>query len=132
MAATLEASTRTDALVSGITTQVNRGAAALNREELRRADMFAVSLFGGPGCGKTLLLQETLKHLNGLLRCGVIIGNIRAERDAEILRPWCRQLAVVETLDLTAPLVREALDRIDLAVLDVLFIERGAGGLPQL
>lgn len=114
-----------------LTEHINHGAAELNRKALKDAGVFAVSLFGGPGCGKTTLIRETCTHLGGEVRIGVIVGNIRAERDAEMLRPWCDQLAVVETTDLTAELVREALTKLDLSRIDVLLIERGCGAAPM-
>lgn len=111
--------------------RMNRGAAALNRDTLKDAGVFAVSLFGGGGCGKTSLLQATLRRLKGEFRMGVIVGNIRADQDAERLAPLCDQVVAVETMDLDAELVREALQRVELDKLDILFIERAAGSVPK-
>jgi hydrogenase nickel incorporation protein HypB len=109
----------------------NRGAAALNRSAFDQAAVFAIALFGGPGCGKTTLLRETLKRLGAGLRVGVVVCNIRAEDDAARLRPLCDQVTAIEAIELTPALLHEALERIDLTRLDVLFIERGAGSAPQ-
>jgi len=111
--------------------RMNRGAAALNREAFKGAGVFVASLFGGGGCGKTSLLQATLRRLRGEFRIGVIVGNIRADQDAERLEPLCDQLVAVEAMDLDAELVREALQRIALNQLDILFIERAAGSVPK-
>ena len=109
----------------------NRGAAALNRSAFSQAAVFAVTLFGGPSCGKTTLLRETLKRLGAGLRIGVIVCNVRAEDDAKLLRSLCDQAIAIEAIELTPSLLHEALQRIDLTRLDVLFIERGAGAAPH-
>jgi Ni2+-binding GTPase involved in maturation of urease and hydrogenase len=57
-------------------------------------------------------------------------GNIRAERDAQRLRKWCKRVAAVETTDLTPAVLHEALGRMDLKGLDVVFIERGGAAPP--
>jgi hydrogenase nickel incorporation protein HypB len=109
----------------------NRGAAALNRAAFIEASVFTITLFGGPGCGKTTLLRETLKRLGAGLRVGVVVCNIRAEDDAARVRPLCDQAIGIEAVELTPALLHEAMERIDLSRLDVLFIERGAGSAPH-
>lgn len=110
--------------------RINRGASALNRQALLEQHVVSISLFGGPGCGKTTLLEATMRRLCGMLGVAIIFGNIRAERDAQRLRKWCKRVAAVETSDLTPALLREAIDQMDLKGLDVLFIERGAAAPP--
>jgi len=39
-------------------------AAEENRRRLRDAGVFCVSLVGGPGCGKTALLEKTIERLS--------------------------------------------------------------------
>jgi hydrogenase nickel incorporation protein HypB len=117
--------------LTDIDQRINAGASALNRDTLNKAGVFSIVLCGGPGSGKTTLLRETFKRLAGELRIGIIIGNIRAEDDAQQLRDWCDQVACVETTDLTAPLVREALNAVHLETLDVLFIERASAAPPM-
>ena len=104
--------------------RLNVGAAALNRELFDKNGVFVVSLFGGHSCGKTSLLEATLRRAGDQLRVGVIIGNVLADQDTERLQKWSRQVVAIEAVDLTASLVREALGRIDLSHLDVLLIER--------
>ena len=103
---------------------MNVGASALNRELFTRQRVFVVSLFGPPSCGKTSLIEATLQRLAGELRVGVIVGNIRAIEECERLRRTSSQIYPIETIDLTAELVREALQQIDLSQLDLLLIER--------
>jgi hydrogenase nickel incorporation protein HypB len=104
--------------------RINHGAAEMNRERFARHAIFVASLFGGPGCGKTSLIEATLRKLQGELRIGVVIGNILADQDAERLRNLSHDIIAIEAVDLSASLVYEALDRIDLSHLDALLIER--------
>src|SRR5947207_14667525 len=91
--------------------RLNVGAAALNRDLFARHGVFVVSLFGGPSCGKTSLLEATLRKLGDEPRIGVIVGNIRAQQDAERLQKWSPRVTSIEGIDLTAELVRESLVR---------------------
>ncbi|HEY7088620.1 MAG TPA: hydrogenase nickel incorporation protein HypB [Tepidisphaeraceae bacterium] len=111
--------------------QINAGSAAMNREMFQRNGVIAISIFGGPGCGKTSLLEVTLRHLRNRLRIGVIVGNVRADEDVERLRHWSSPVIGIEAIDLDAALVREALLRIDLSPLDLLLIERAAAAPPE-
>ncbi|CAN5342327.1 hydrogenase nickel incorporation protein HypB [soil metagenome] len=111
--------------------RIHAGASALNHDAFRKAGVFSIVLCGGPGSGKTTLLRETFRRLAGELRMGVVVGNIRAEDDAQQLRDWCEQVVSMETIDLTAPLLREALEIVDLDKLDVLFIERASAAPPM-
>jgi hydrogenase nickel incorporation protein HypB len=114
----------TTTIESPVRVTLNVGAAAFNRELFARHGVLAVSLFGGHSCGKTSLLEATLRHAGDQPRIGVIVGNILAEQDAEQLRKWSQRVFAIEAVDLTASLVHEALARIDLSELDVLLIER--------
>ena len=49
--------------------------AAANRAMLQAAGVFAVSVTGGPGCGKTTLIRAALERLAPGLRIGVITPN---------------------------------------------------------
>lgn len=114
----------TTTIESPVRKSMNAGAAALNRNLFAKHGVFVVSLFGGHSCGKTSLLEATLRRAGDQLRIGVIVGNILADQDTERLQKWSRHVAAIEAVDLTASLVHEALGRIDLSQLDVLLIER--------
>jgi len=106
--------------------KMNDEIAAMNRRALREAGIAAVNIIGAPGCGKTLLLEETLKRLAGVLRCGVIVGDLATQRDADRMAPYCRQVIQINTgkgCHLEANHVHQALARMDLRDMDVLFIE---------
>lgn len=106
--------------------KLNDEIAQLNRQTLRQAGVFAVDLIGAPGCGKTALLEATLRHLRDATRAGVMVGDLTTDRDATRLARWCDQVVQINTgrgCHLDANQVRQALGRLDLDRLDLLFIE---------
>jgi Ni2+-binding GTPase involved in maturation of urease and hydrogenase len=54
--------------------RINTGAAALNRDLFGRHGVFVASLFGWRHCGKTSLLEATLRDAGDDLRIGVVVG----------------------------------------------------------
>ena len=106
--------------------KLNDELAALNRTGLRGAGVFTVNLIGGPGCGKTSLLEATTEALRDRARTAVIVGDLATTRDADRLARHCGQVVQVNTgrgCHLEAHHVRQALARLDLSGVDVLFIE---------
>jgi len=106
--------------------KLNDEIAGLNRERLRRAGVFSIDLIGAPGCGKTALLEATLQRLQPDLRVGVIVGDLTTQRDADRMAKFCDQVVQINTgkgCHLEAQHVRQALGRIELSRLDILFIE---------
>jgi hydrogenase nickel incorporation protein HypB len=108
----------------------NDAAAAANRAAFDAAGVTAVNLMSSPGSGKTALLAATLEALAGRVRCGVIEGDIETALDADRLRPHAAQVALLNTgtgfggeCHLDAPMVAHALRSLDLAGLDLVFIE---------
>jgi hydrogenase nickel incorporation protein HypB len=62
----------------------NASVAALNREKLDRAGVFAINLISSPGSGKTSLVEATVKELMSAFRIGMINGDTSAAAfDAE-------------------------------------------------
>jgi hydrogenase nickel incorporation protein HypB len=85
-----------------------------------------VNVIGGPGCGKTALLDATMDRLRPQVRVGVVACDPATQHDAEIMRPHADQVVQVDTGEhrpLDAALLRDALRRLDLATLDLLFLE---------
>src|SRR5215217_7272912 len=57
--------------------------AKLNREQLHKAKVFAVNVIGGPGCGKTSLIDATIERLKPDVSVGVIACDVASHRDAD-------------------------------------------------
>jgi hydrogenase nickel incorporation protein HypB len=105
---------------------MNDELAAQNRNRLRNAGVFTLDIMGAPGCGKTALIEATLKRLTPQLRCGVIVGDLTTQRDADRMARFTDHVVQINTgkgCHLEAHHVRQAMDRIDLPSLDLLFIE---------
>ena len=106
--------------------KLNDAMAGLNRESLRMAGIFSLNLIGAPGCGKTALLESTLQRLAGKRRLAVMVGDLATARDAERMAKWCDQVVQINTgrgCHLEANHVRQAMARMDLSRVDILFIE---------
>jgi hydrogenase nickel incorporation protein HypB len=106
--------------------KLNDEVAALNRQTLRALGLTTIDLIGAPGCGKTALLEATLRRLQGRLRLGVMAGDLTTTRDAQRLARFCPQVVQINTgrgCHLDANQVRQAMSRLDLAHLDLLVIE---------
>ena len=106
--------------------KMNDEVAAMNRRTLHDAGIVSVDLIGAPGCGKTALLEATLKRLAGELRMAVIVGDMATQRDADRMAKFCDQVVQINTgkgCHLEAHHVRQAIGRLDLAKIDLLFIE---------
>jgi hydrogenase nickel incorporation protein HypB len=110
--------------------------ALLNRDALREAGVLAVSVLGGPGCGKTSLIEATIEQLSPDLHAGVIACDISSHRDADRISCDTKQVVQVNTGDggvLDATHIRDALRWLDLKSIDLLFIENvGTLALPQV
>jgi hydrogenase nickel incorporation protein HypB len=101
--------------------------AAEVRARLHAAGVPALNLVSSPGAGKTLLLERTLADLGEELVISVITGDVQTQNDADRLARHTDRLvqAVITNgaCHLDARQVLTALDAIDLATTDLLFIE---------
>jgi hydrogenase nickel incorporation protein HypB len=100
--------------------------AAHNRQHFDRHRVLAINLMSSPGSGKTALLEATIEALGAELRIGVVEGDLETENDAERIRAKgvpAVQIATGTACHLDAHMVHDALHRLDLDALDVLFIE---------
>jgi len=97
------------------------------RRRLAEHGVSALNLVSSPGSGKTLLLERTLQDLGSELAMAVVTGDVQTENDADRLARWTDRLvhAVVTggACHLDARQVGTALDDLDLAELDLLFVE---------
>lgn len=106
--------------------RVNDELAGMIRQTIDSAGIFCVNLIGAPGCGKTALLEKTLRDLSGEMKLAVMVGDLTTARDANRMSPWCDQVVQINTgkgCHLEANHVHQALARMDLAKVKILFIE---------
>lgn len=90
------------------------------------ADVFTANLVSSPGSGKTTFLERTLKFISPALSVGVVEGDIQTNLDAERISKFnipVTQIITNGTCHLDARMVEEAVDRLPLTDLDILFIE---------
>jgi hydrogenase nickel incorporation protein HypB len=100
--------------------------AAHNRAHFDARGILAVNLMSSPGAGKTSLLEATIDALGGELGIAVIEGDLETENDAERIRAkgiTAIQIATGSACHLDAHMVHDALHRLDLTGIDILFIE---------
>jgi len=99
------------------------------RENHRLFDEHGVVVFNimsSPGAGKTSLLKRTIPALKDEFRIGVIEGDIQGSLDAERLARYEIPIVQINTggeCHLDANMIRNALRSLNLAGLDLLFIE---------
>jgi hydrogenase nickel incorporation protein HypB len=101
--------------------------AAAVRGRLARHAIPSFNLVSSPGAGKTLLLERTLEALSDDVRVAVVTGDVQTQNDADRLAARTDRLvqAVVTggACHLDARQVTEALDALDLAATDLIFVE---------
>ncbi|GAB2460960.1 hydrogenase nickel incorporation protein HypB [Xylanimonas ulmi] len=107
----------------------NDHCAAHNRADFDAAGVRAVNVMSSPGAGKTALLARTLDALDAS-RVGVIEGDIETALDADRLAATGARVSLLNTAHgfggechLDAPMVRDALGRLPLDGLDLVFVE---------
>lgn len=97
-----------------------------NREHFNAHGVTAINLMSSPGSGKTALLEATIKALGSEFRLAVIEGDLETENDAERIRSLgvkAIQITTGSACHLDAHMVHDALHSLDLADLDIVFIE---------
>jgi hydrogenase nickel incorporation protein HypB len=100
--------------------------AAHNRAHFDHHRVLAINLMSSPGAGKTSLLERTIEALAGQVRIVVIEGDLETENDAQRIRAKgvpAIQIATGSACHLDAHMVHDALHRLDLDDVDLLFIE---------
>ncbi|MDY6049728.1 MAG: hydrogenase nickel incorporation protein HypB [Corynebacterium sp.] len=104
--------------------------ASANRASLDGAGVFCVNLMSSPGSGKTELMRRLLEQLADKERIGIIEGDIETSLDADRLDGFGAQISLLNTghgfggeCHLDAPMVANALGRLNLADLDLVLIE---------
>jgi hydrogenase nickel incorporation protein HypB len=106
--------------------EINDDIAAQNRARFADRGIFTVDIIGAPGSGKTAILEATLRALKGRRKPAVLVGDLTTRRDGDRLARWCDQVVQISTgqgCHLEAGQVRDAIATLDLAAVDILFIE---------
>lgn len=88
--------------------------------------LLVLNLMSSPGAGKTSLLERTLTDLADELQMAVIEGDLQTDNDAQRVAATGAQAVQINTeggCHLDSSMIQEALKQMDLAQLDVLFIE---------
>ena len=104
----------------------NRGLAKENRKRFDRSKILAVDVMGSIGSGKTSLIKAVLRRLGIGERAAVIAGDLTTTIDAERIKAEGARVIQVNTgkeCHLDARLIRQAMDRMRLDGVEVLFIE---------
>lgn len=106
--------------------QANEEIAGENRHLLAKHDVLTLNLISAPGAGKTTLLEKTIAALKEEMVIGVIEGDIYTTKDAERIAGQQVEVVQINThgaCHLDAQMIREAINALPLAQLDLLFIE---------
>jgi len=104
----------------------NDHAAQHNREHFNAHQVVAINLMSSPGAGKTSLLEASIEALDDEFRMAVIEGDLETENDAKRIRNHgvtAIQITTGSACHLDAHMVHDAVHQLDLANIDIVFIE---------
>ena len=96
------------------------------RELFRAKKVFVLNLLGSPGSGKTSLLEKTLGEIGKSFSTAVIEGDLFTARDAARIEKQKVQVIQINTVGgchLDAPMIKRAIESIDLDKTELLIIE---------
>jgi hydrogenase nickel incorporation protein HypB len=97
-----------------------------NLSRLDSARVFAINVMASPGAGKTSLIEQTIKGLEGRLRIAMINGDIATSFDADRAQAAGATAVQINTggdCHLDAGMVQSALSQFDVGAHDLLIIE---------
>jgi hydrogenase nickel incorporation protein HypB len=108
----------------------NNTIARANRADFDRAGVTVVNLMSAPGAGKTSLLECVVRGLDGVVRVGVLEGDVEGSMDADRLARLHVPVTQLNTASgfggechLDANMVRSALPELELGAVELLVIE---------
>ncbi len=104
----------------------NKDHAKENKKLFSKNKILTLNFLSSPGAGKTSLIIQSLKKLNKNYHIGVIEGDISSTHDAEKIRQYTDNVVQINTggsCHLNASMVKNALNKIELDSLNILFIE---------
>ena len=96
------------------------------RTRLKQHKTFMINVMSSPGAGKTTLLLDTIRRLGDELRIGVVEADIESMVDAEKIEETGALAVQIRTggdCHIDAPMLKPALDALDLDAVDLLFLE---------
>ena len=97
-----------------------------NRLFFQEHGVIALNLVSSPGAGKTSILEKTFEELRDTMSMAVIEGDVQTDLDARRVEKYgvpVVQLVTAGGCHLEANLVRDAIAKMKLAEVDLLFIE---------
>jgi len=97
-----------------------------NARVLEARKILCLNMISSPGSGKTTILTRTIGELKNLLRIGVIEGDVQTDIDAERIRATgvpALQINTRGACHLSASQIHNALNRLRLDSIDIIFIE---------
>jgi hydrogenase nickel incorporation protein HypB len=104
----------------------NKGQADKNRKLFKGSNILVLNLLSSPGAGKTSLIIETIKRLEGKKNIGVIEGDISSTYDAEKIGKLTSNVVQINTggtCHLNATMVAKAVSKLKIRNLDLIMIE---------
>lgn len=96
------------------------------RKTFKEKNILVLNIISSPGSGKTTLLEKTLTALSPRYHIAVIEGDLQTDNDARRIASTGVQVVQINTeggCHLNSNLIISALENINLAKLDILFIE---------
>lgn len=106
--------------------EANERIADENRRIFDRNGVYVINLMSSPGAGKTTVLENTVKQLDGTINVGVIEGDIMGTDDAERMSSLNIPVVQINTggaCHLDANMISEVLEELPLSEIDLLFVE---------
>jgi hydrogenase nickel incorporation protein HypB len=97
-----------------------------NRQFFQERGIFVLNLVSSPGAGKTSILEKTFQELRDSMNIAVIEGDVQTDLDAQRVAHYGVSVVQIVTMGgchLEANLVHDALQKLNLAGVDMLFIE---------
>ena len=106
--------------------EANDRIADVMRKMFAERGILCLNLMSSPGAGKTSLLERTLRDLSAEFRMAVVEGDLQTDNDARRVAATGAQAVQINTqggCHLDSGMVLDAVNRIDLSGLDILFVE---------
>ena len=106
--------------------QANDRISEMNRKLFAEKKILVINMMSGPGAGKTTVVENTIKALNGALKIAVIEGDIQSTYDAERIAATGVEVVQINTggaCHLDGNMIRETFDQLPLDDLELLIVE---------